>query len=259
MILEHNNNLPLYKFEHLNEEKDILHFITTRKREKTCLSFNLGYNSGDAHDIVLQNRNKLAEILQIDITRLIFQKQVHGIHIAKINKPLEELTDIPDTDGLITDRKNICLCVKCADCVPLIFYDNEKKVCAVAHAGWKGTFLRIAQKMIEKMKTDFSCNPQNIKVGIGPSAGPDNYEVGSDLVTKFRESFTNSSRFIIQKNNKYYLNLWECNKIQLTESGLAEKNIEISGFCTINNNDIFYSHRMDKIETGRFSSGIMIK
>ncbi|MFH2141844.1 MAG: peptidoglycan editing factor PgeF, partial [Bacteroidota bacterium] len=227
MILEHYNNLPLYKFEHLNEEKNILHFITTRKREKPCLSFNLGYNSGDAHAIVFQNRNKLAEILQIDLTQLIFQKQVHGINIAEIYEPNKDLTEIAYTDGLITNRKKILLCVKAADCVPLIFYDDEKKVCAVAHAGWKGTFLRIAKKMIEKMKADFSCNPQNIKVGIGPSAGPDNYEVGLDIVTKFRESFTNSSLFIIQKNDKYFLNLWECNKMQLIESGLAEKNIEI--------------------------------
>jgi YfiH family protein len=262
MILKYFRDIPLYQFDRFDRDKNIFHFITTRHGKSSLSpvpSFNIGYNSGCTEEKVTENRSELAKILNITADHLIFQKQIHSTHIEIINRPLENTREIPETDGMITIVPGICICVKGADCVPILFYDPVCNVCAVVHAGWKGTFQRIAEKMISKLINDFNCNPENIIAGIGPSAGPESYQVGEDVAGLFEKEFPSSKIIMKNKNNDLFLNLWECNKQQLTGSGLIESNIEISGFCTIKNNNLFYSYRSDKSDTGRFACGIMLK
>lgn len=262
MILKYFRNIPLYQFDHFSTENKIFHFISTRKGDTSISpipSFNIGYNSGSTIEEVYANRLKLAEIMNISPENLIFQKQIHGIHIEEIISTSTKTVDIPDTDGMITAVPGICLCVKGADCVPILFFDPVCHVCAVVHAGWKGTYKKIAEKMVSTLIHKFNCNPKNILVGIGPSAGPESYQVGSEVADLFKAEFPRWEKIVIGKKHDLFLNLWECNKLQLIESGLNESNIEISKFCTIKNNNLFYSYRGDKIETGRFACGIMLK
>jgi len=101
--------------------------------------------------------------------------------------------------------------------------------------------------------------PQNLLAVIGPSIGPEVYEVGSEVVKKVRQNVPNPEK-TLHKNptGTFHLNLWEANRQLLLASGLSNENIEISGECTFKENEKYYSARRDGIETGRIVSGIML-
>ncbi|MBI9069589.1 MAG: laccase domain-containing protein, partial [Salinivirgaceae bacterium] len=43
-----------------------------------------------------------------------------------------------DTDALITNISGKVLCIKTADCAPILLYNAKSSVIAAIHAGWKG-------------------------------------------------------------------------------------------------------------------------
>ena len=71
-----------------------------------------------------------------------------------------------------------------ADCVPILLFDPEKRIIGIAHAGWKGTVNKIAAKTVTKMVQNFGTNPTDVLAAIGPSIGPDHYQVGEDVINK---------------------------------------------------------------------------
>jgi hypothetical protein len=165
---------------------------------------------------------------------------------------------IPVNDAMITNCENICLVAMGADCVPILIYDPENKAIGAVHAGWRGTAQSIAFETIKKMEFHFSSKPENLIAGLGPSIGPEVYEVDMPVYNSFLKSFSACHEiFKPLENGKFLLDLWNANKIQLTDAGLSEKNIEISGFCTYSNHHLFFSSR--KGDKGRFAAGIMLQ
>lgn len=53
----------------------------------------------------------------------------------------------------------------------LLFADERQGVCAVAHAGWRGTVAQIGRKTVEAMQQSFGSRPEDIVAAIGPSIG----------------------------------------------------------------------------------------
>jgi YfiH family protein len=140
-----------------------------------------------------------------------------------------------------------------ADCVPIFLYDPRQRVIGLAHAGWMGSIKRITSKAINAMMTEFDCVPIDIIVAIGPSIGPDHYEVGMDVVTELHTTFPeNSDEFLTQKEGRHFLDLWELNASVLKQAGV--KQIEIARRCTACDVDEWYSHRKEKGNTGRFGA-----
>ena len=84
-------------------------------------------------------------------------------------------------DAIITNVKNVIIGVFTADCVPVILVDEENKVIAAIHSGWRGTFESITLKTIKKMKEEFNTNEINIKAYIGPHIRKCCYEVSEEL------------------------------------------------------------------------------
>ena len=192
-------------------------------------------------------------------------KQVHESNVAVITEELKGRgafnfdTAISATDAMVTNTPNICLTVLQADCVPLLFFDLKKKVIGVAHAGWKGTVRVVAQNTVKVLKENFHCSPDDIFVGIGPSIGPCCYEIGQEVVIQMGKASHKKSDYIHETpDGKAYFNLWEANKMQLVQSGIPEKNIEIAKICTYCNHTVFFSYRHQQRETGRFGAGIML-
>ncbi len=100
-----------------------------------------------------------------------------------------------------------------ADCVPIMLYDPIRGVVGLVHAGWQGTVKKIAEKAVEKMQSHFGSKPGDILAGIGPSIGPDHYEIQRDVKERFRNAFGDAvNPMIIERDNRIWLNLWEANK-----------------------------------------------
>jgi polyphenol oxidase len=214
--------------------------------------------TGEPETNAVNNRNHLAEILRIKARQLVFPRQTHSCYV-------DNLTGIPDhelkeTDALVTDIPGICLCIQTADCVPLLLYDPAAKVAGAVHAGWRGTVDLIAGKAVEKMSRIYGSQPQDILVAIGPSIGPEQYEVGNEVAEAVYKNISNAEKTLHKGiRGKYHLNLWEANRQILLAYGILPDNIEILGKCSYTENEHFYSARREGIDTGRIVSGIMLK
>jgi len=146
---------------------------------------------------------------------------------------------------LVCAQPGIILGVKVADCLPILFYDKEKKIFGIAHAGWKGTLKKIGQLTIKKMKS-LGSKPKNILVGIGPHIGSCCYNVSQDRADRFKKEFADLKDMISYKNGTIHLDLLVPTVVQLIKVGVLRDNIEIASNCTSCQNDEFFSFRKNQ-------------
>jgi polyphenol oxidase len=252
------NNLPIYQFKNFLQLNNITHGITTRhggKSEGNHHALNLSYMVNDSEITVKYNRNLVAKAFGVELSELKIPQQIHSNKVIIIDKNNSQ--DLV-ADALITKDNDVVLAVLLADCVPLILYDTENKVIAAIHAGWRGTIANITTATINEMQEQFFTKPKNIIAGIGPSIGPEVYEVGYEVKEAADLSFGKNHDTIILKGEKYFFNLWKANELQLIRCGVQKENIEIAGICTYQNADTFFSARKIKPVTGRFAAVVKL-
>ena len=225
-------------------------------------SLNMSFREGDEEFRVLQNWDRLATAFAIPMEQFLVVNQVHGdaIFVIKPHGSYFSSREELNYDAIVTNRTNLAICIKTADCVPVFIVDKVKKVIAVVHAGWRNCALSISAKVIRLMQNQYGCLPQNILAAIGPSIGLCCYEIDSVVADAFRQH-GHSSSFLFPGTgeNKWKLDLAEANRRQIMEAGVPENNIEVSGFCTTCNQDMFFSHRGSGGITGRQINFMMIK
>ncbi len=264
----HHHDLTYFTIPSFVESGLVTHCFTSRiggANHANNTYFNFSFKTGDKVETILENYNRICDAINISVENLVLSDQVHGdrIRIVKSEdrgKGILLSSDIHEVDALITNQRNIALVTLYADCVPLFILDSKKKVAALAHAGWKGTALKIGSKVIKTMVEEFGTDPRDCIVAIGPSIGKCCYEVNQFVIDQFNKYFTNLSNFVISKgDNKYMLDLWEANKSAIEEIGVLERNITISNICTQCNHDILFSHRADKGKTGRMAAILQLK
>lgn len=233
----------------LNNFSNITHAFTTK------VSGNLAYHVNDNPLHVESRHIKLAQDLSYDKSSLIHMKQIHSNILHVVNDE-DDFNNPPTCDALITNKLNTPLMVMVADCSPILFYDDKKKVIAVAHAGRKGAFKNIIKSVLKSFKSDFSSDISALHVAIGPSICKPCYEVGVEI---YKEAKDMQLEYAIEKrDNSYYLDIRKILKKQLLDMGVKEKNIDISDECNCCKNDKYFSYRKNK-NTGRFAGIIQIK
>lgn len=254
--------LPLWQFQQLMDEENILHFVSGRHAlgdngERNL--FNLSYSVGEDPNHVRQNRDQLAKAMGLPEGNVLFPEQTHGNHV-KIVGATTRSEALTATDALVTAVPGICIAVLAADCVPILVYDSEKKAIAAIHSGWRGTVSKILSNTLHFMEQQFSSKMEHLKVCIGPSIGPDVYEVGEEVVQAAHEAFPDFADQVFHPSSqkgKAFFNLWKANKLQALASGVPENQVEITRVCTYSNPDQFFSARRSFHE-GRFAAGIML-
>jgi len=214
-------------------------------------SLNLGLSVNDDKNNVLQNRTLFFNSLGIQLTNVSFSTQIHGCEILSAN----EAGNTSGYDAQISNKQTLFLCVSIADCVPILIHDEKENAVAAIHAGWRGTAGAIVSQTLKKMNQEFGTKGENCKAFIGACIGFNQFEVGDDVAVHFSEKL---KRFDRQKQ-KYFIDLKAANKEQLIQEGLSPKNIEISDYCTVENNDLFFSHRKENGQTGRMMAVIGLK
>lgn len=178
---------------------------------------------------------------------LALPRQVHSDNVLW----MKEAGRPEATDAVITDQPGLCVCVKTADCIPVLLYDTRQRIVAAVHAGWRGTVARIVQKTIEKMHP---LSPTDLHAIIGPGISLEWFEVGDEVYEAFKAADFPMER-IARKSDRWHLDLWEANKWLLEEMGVSD--IYIEGTCT-RASENFYSARRETINTGRNYNGILI-
>ena len=199
-----------------------------------------------------ESYRRVYEALGLDIQSLVKPLQTHTGNVKCIDKVFSR-NELQSIDGLITDKEGITLTSTNADCILLLFYDPKKKVIANVHSGWKGTFQKISEKTVEKMKTNYKCNPEDIECYICPSIRKCHFEVDEDVKELCEDIFgfiPNKESFIStgeikEGKQKYYIDTVYITKYLLKEAGLKDKNIIDCEICSVCDNDKINSFRAE--------------
>jgi YfiH family protein len=265
--LEHLEALPLAECDFL------VHAFLTRRggvSEGFFAGLNFSCREGDRPEDVASNWRLLTDAFHLDLSQIILMRQMHGDRIVTIDSndpgiiatsPLLP-TEAHACDALVTNRPEIAIGVKTADCVPLFLVDRVKRVIGVVHAGWRGTALNIAGQAIDVFVNRFSSQPGDILAAIGPAIGPCCYEVDAAICEALSVYAVAGNKPFVQPvagKDRWMLNLPLVNRTQLEQRGIPAKNIFSGSHCTSCRSDIFFSHRRDHGRTGRHFSFMMLK
>lgn len=202
-----------------------------------------------------QSCQKICQILKIDKTRIVIPEQRHTNNV-KLIKTLAQgpsLWEEPfgQTDGILTNQKNIILTTTSSDCTNILLFDPIKKVIGSIHSGWRGTFQKIGKIAVEKMKEEYHCNPKDILCFLCPTIRKCHFEVHCDVKEPCEKifSYTGQINHIItpigqvEGREKWTIDTVLINKLLLMEAGVKTENIYDSGICSVCHKDKMHSLR----------------
>ena len=184
--------------------------------------------------------------------------QVHGSRIAIIDRPDLTREDLEGYDAFVTNLPGVAIGVRTADCVPVLLYDPVNRVIAAVHSGWKGTVLQISRRTIQLMGERFGSRPADLQVVIGPAIGPDSFQVGEEVVEKFRDAgFPMPKIWSFQgtgdgspMSGGHHIDLFEANRWILETCGIRPENIRVHALDTYQDPS-FFSARREGVQCGR--------
>lgn len=216
----------------------------------------------DKNEHSLANYKKICETLNIDSNKIIKSAQKHTDVVKDIKEYTTESFEF--VDGFITNKKNIPLVTKYADCTPIILYDKMKNVIGNVHSGWRGTLQRISVKAVKMMEEKYNCDPADIIVCIGPCIKQCHFQVEEDFIDKFKQEFGNVEKYyktgeVIEGKQKYYFDTTNLIIDYLTEIGINRANIFDSNICSVCNVANMSSYRAEKEKADRNMNIVMLK
>jgi YfiH family protein len=191
--------------------------------------------------------------------------QVHGSRVAVIDRTWMSREELEGYDAFVTNLPGVALGARTADCVPVLLYDPLHRAVAAVHAGWKGTVLHISQLAIEVMVRQYGCDPSGMRAVIGPAIGPDSFQVGEEVVTRFRDAgFPIEEIWSFQgpgdgspMSGGHHINLFKANRWLLEEAGVPHGNIQVHGIDTYTDTS-FFSARREGTACGRNINSIKL-
>ncbi|EIF31351.1 uncharacterized protein, YfiH family [Burkholderia sp. Ch1-1] len=225
---------------------------------------NLGMKSGDDPAAVATNRERLLKLA--GVSEAAWLEQIHGAGIVRAEEVLARAraTGTPTrADASVTDRPGTVCVVMVADCMPVLLCDEAGRAVGAAHAGWRGLAAGIVEQTAQRVAELAEVPASALHAYLGPSIGPEAFEVGPDV----RDAFMNgvggaqrdatASAFVEHPRNpgKYLADLPALARLRLQALGLTR--IAGGDLCTVTLRDRFYSYRRDR-ETGRMAALIWL-
>jgi YfiH family protein len=222
-------------------------------------SLNCGLGSTDKKKNILKNLEIVGKKIKAKSQKIVLLNQIHSNKFHYVDKDSKTINDKFVGDALITNKKNIPIAILTADCAPILIYDENSKMIAAIHAGWRGAYKGIIKK-VGKFMIKKGCSPQNITAVIGPCISVNSYQVKHDFIKKFIKKDIKNEIFFKKINNKNYFDLTRYIIYQL--KSLDIKKIEVIHRDTFNIRNNFFSARRSKSinenDYGRNISIIMI-
>ena len=251
----------MIKSKKLSKKKAIKHGFFNSKggtSKNIYKSLNCGPGSNDTSANIKKNLNIVKKKISKVSKDIFLLNQVHSNKFVFIDSKYKSKIKAK-ADAIITNQKNLPIAVLTADCVPILVFDNQKKIIAAIHAGWKGAFKGIISNVIKFMVKKGS-KPKSITAVIGPAISVKNYEVKKDFYKKFIRKDKTSHKFFKINKEKLYFNLTSYVKSLIFKSGV--KKIEKIDIDTFDIKNKFFSARRSKslnhADYGRNISIIML-
>ena len=223
-------------------------------------SLNGGVGSADDPAAVAENRARMAGALGVAPERLLSLYQIHSADVVLADAPWAP-ADRPKADAIVTRTPGLALAVASADCGPVLFADPEAGIVGAAHSGWKGAFTGVLGATVARME-ELGAERGRIVAVLGPTIGPDAYEVGPEFVARFVEADVGHGRFFRPSGREGHsvFDLPAFILLRLQEAGVGTA--ASLGLCTYSDERRFYSYRRathrDEPDYGRLLSAIVI-
>lgn len=261
-----NKGTGLYCAEALDKAGGVSHGFSTREGGITVdppkASLNLSWTRCGSPEEVIANFKIFAEGAGIDYDDMAVVNHEHGANVLRIaheHRGRGFYKDpLPPCDGIITDDPTVTLVTSHADCGAYFFYDPVHRAIGMAHAGWKGTLLRIGAEMARRMAEEFDTDPSDIIAATGPCICRECFEVDADLGEKFQSEFGYPGISRPGRQGKAYVDLELAAAVQFVEAGIRPESITLMNACTYENRRHFFSHRRDKGITGSMAAYIKL-
>lgn len=210
-------------------------------------SLNLADHVGDEPAAVAANRRRLRSDVRLP-EEPYWLAQVHGCDVV-----VEPAARGSRADSQITERPGRVCPVVTADCLPVLFCNQAGTRVAATHAGWRG----LAAGVLERTLAHFADPSEQILAWLGPAIGPENYEVGEEVVAAFLGDDVGAQAcFRTNRPGHWLADLYALARRRLKRYGVTA--IYGGDCCTYADAERFFSHRRDGI-TGRMATLIWIE
>ncbi len=217
----------------------------------------MGLNGATDTEVVMRRRQRLADEMGFDLGRAALAAQVHEIQVRAFRReePRQGGQSVLGADVLATEIPGQALLTFHADCLPLLFFDQERGVVAAAHAGWRGLLQGIAAETVRALHATYGSRPEDLRVLIGPGICKACYEVGPEVAGPIFKRYGKADRYLSSRGQRYLLDLAALARIQLEGADVPPRQIHETGCCS-REDERWFSHRAGR--RGRFLSAIIL-
>lgn len=248
------NNIPYIEFTPFDKFDWVkLHFSTRLGGVSSGIysSMNFSFDRGDSYNNVLRNYELFLDTMDLETSNCVCTKQTHTVNVMEADYSMAGMgitkpRSYDNIDGLITNKKNLCLVTYFADCVPVFFVDPVNRCIGASHSGWRGTVGNITHETVQLMSSVYGSKPGELHTFIGPSICQQCYEVDENVASQFADSYLENETDAVIKvkgNGKYLLNLQAANYFNMVHEGINPENIGMTDICTSCNSNLLFSHR----------------
>lgn len=209
-------------------------------------SLNLGDHVGDDSAVVAANRECLAKTVAMPRSPA-WLNQIHGTEVVTL--PLS-CVQVPDADASFTDAQGEVCVVMTADCLPVLFCNEEGTQVAAAHAGWRG----LVNGVLEQTLSHFD-DSSKVMAWLGPAIGSSVFEVGCEVREQFIAHDEGSGIAFTAHNDRWLADIYLLARRRLAAAGITK--VYGGDLCTVSDPSRFFSYRRESV-TGRQATCIWI-
>jgi YfiH family protein len=219
---------------------------TGGESEDPYRSLNLGFRTGDDHERVRRNRERL--VASLGVPPFALSRQVHGVDAVRVGPSqagagfADPGTVLPEADVVATTARALPMAVLVADCLPVALASDAEGLLVGVHAGWRGLAGGILGRAVALFR-----DPARVAAALGPAIGPCHYEVGVEVVEAVAAG-SSAGAVWERRHGRIYLDLGSTAIGALGVAGVQE--VEDAAVCAACQRERFYSNRRDGL-TGR--------
>lgn len=228
-----------WQAENLDKRKHYFFGLAGGVSKGIYAGLNVNTKSDDNAEDVAENLRRAAAKFGLGKENLLLLNQ--GVSSTAIYAD-EACQDKIEADGAVTDKSGIILCIRTADCTPVLLEDRKNGIIGAAHAGWRGAYKGIIENVVALMLAK-GASLENIAAAVGPCIGQKSYEVDEAFYRQFIDKAEDYGKYFINgvKNGFYQFDLESFCVDRL--KGCGVKNISASGLDTYSLEDDYYSFR----------------
>jgi purine-nucleoside/S-methyl-5'-thioadenosine phosphorylase / adenosine deaminase len=232
------------------EEAGFTNAFSTRLGGVSALpkdALNLTTFKGETPENVAENRRRFLRALNAEGAAIVTARQTHSSDRCFIKSAGEARDFQGACDAMMTRAAGVLLGIQTADCLPILIADSDSGVVAAIHAGWRGTAARITERTVADLMLQHGLNPRHSIAALGPAACAQCYEVGEDVIERFKSEFRYWPSLLgnFKEGGKAHLDVRAANRQQLLFCGFADDSIFVADYCTMHQNELFFSHRRE--------------